>query len=74
MATHLRKLPRVLPQVQVAIIDKRAVIAPNGTYVGIKGGPYNVSVILKVIHGLVLAGYHCAVLCCCQGVFLLLYA
>lgn len=37
-----------LLQIQIVLIDKRAVYAPNGTWTGIKGGPYNVSIILKV--------------------------
>lgn len=34
-------------QVQVTVLDKRGVFAPNGTLLGSKAGPYNISVILK---------------------------
>mmetsp|Transcript_4558 Transcript_4558/g.9807 ORF Transcript_4558/g.9807 Transcript_4558/m.9807 type:complete len:1070 (-) Transcript_4558:202-3411(-) len=34
-------------RVQINIIDKRATFAPNGTLLRSRGGPYNVSVVLK---------------------------
>lgn len=33
--------------VKITIIDKRMMVAKNGTVVGFQGGPYNVSVVLK---------------------------
>ncbi|KAF5841733.1 hypothetical protein DUNSADRAFT_11513 [Dunaliella salina] len=50
-ATASSRMPRDVAgdklEVQITLIDKRAVFASNGTWVGIKGGPYNISIILK---------------------------
>jgi len=39
---------RLQLQVQITVIDKRAVFASSGAWEGIKGGPYTISIILKV--------------------------
>ncbi len=51
-ATKASRRPRDVPgerlHVQVRVVDKRAVFAPNGTLMQHKGGPYNISAVLKV--------------------------